>query len=110
MSSTDNSEGTGSKVILGVVALVTFALYGFSFYSTSKFLGSADNWGLVQGEFPKIWAPALFGSISLFFACSLYFNQILEKDMMIYFVLGIACLSLCFSYTALAMAVITKSS
>jgi hypothetical protein len=107
---TDNSGSVGSKVVLGITAVITLALYGFSFWSTSKFLGSADNWSLVQGEFPKIWGPALFGSITLFFACSLYFNQILEKDMMIYFVLGIACLSLCFSYSALAMAVITKSA
>jgi hypothetical protein len=77
---------------------------------TSKFLGSADNWKEIQPIFPSIYGPALAGAIILCVALGIYINQMLTNPNVLYIIMVISVLALCFSYTAVAMAVITKSA
>ena len=107
-SSTDKLQKT-LYVVCGV-AIAGLASYIASFVMTSKFLGSADNWKAIQPIFASIYGPALGGTILLCIALGIYINQMINSVNVIYIIMVISVLALCFSYIAVAMAVITKSA
>jgi hypothetical protein len=112
---TANATATGSSqnglyggIICSVIALL---LYSSSFYTTSKFLGTTDNWNDIQSNaMPTILMTALGGGIMMFIACALYFSQVTNSDYITYIILGMSSFALCFSYASLAVSVMTKAS
>ena len=111
-SDINSSTGTSKMALYAIIgcAIAGLASYIASFVMTSKFLGSADNWKEIQPIFPSIYGPALAGAIILCVALGIYINQMLTNPNVLYIIMVISVLALCFSYTAVAMAVITKSA
>jgi len=108
----NSSTGISYKYLYSILlcAIAGLGSYITSFVMTSKFLGSADNWKEIQPIFPTIYGPALAGAIMLCVALGIYINQMLTNPNVLYIIMVISVLALCFSYTAVAMAVITKSA
>lgn len=121
MSSASNSPSTGltnemgSKVksvatsgMLGVVVftLTAIGLFIGAFTSMSKFVGSKDDWNLIQPQIWKILILTIVGTVSLMIASLLYFIQ--DPARMNYFILLVGCLSLGLSFAALATAAISR--
>ena len=108
----NSSTGTSKMALYAIIgcAIAGLISYIVSFIMTSKFLGSADNWKEIQPIFPSIYGPALAGAIILCVALGIYINQMLTNPNVLYIIMVISVLALCFSYTAVAMAVVTKSA
>jgi|APGre2960657444_1045066.scaffolds.fasta_scaffold02433_8 uncharacterized membrane protein YeiB len=108
----NSSTGTSKMALYAIIgcAIAGLISYIVSFIMTSKFLGSADNWKEIQPIFSSIYGPALAGAIILCVALGIYINQMLTNPNVLYIIMVISVLALCFSYTAVAMAVITKSA
>jgi hypothetical protein len=85
----------------GVAALLisVFAL-------TANFVGTSSTWNAIGDKVNKIWVMSFFGSLLLFIVSIVYFNQNSPKT--IYFILLLLCLTLGFSYSALAVSAITS--
>ena len=107
-SSTDKLQKT-LYVVCGV-AIAGLASYIASFFMASSSLGTCDNWKVIQPIFASIYGPALGGTILLCIALGIYINQMINSVNVIYIIMVISVLALCFSYIAVAMAVITKSA
>ena len=107
-SSTDKSNwALYSVIVIGGLGLLS---YGFSFFTTSRYLGGEDKWNQIQPIFSSIYGPALGGCILLCIALGIYITQMMTNPNVLYILLFISLLALCFSYIAVAMAVITKSA
>jgi hypothetical protein len=113
-SNSGSGGSTGSKLTSfftgtpGIVltSLIAVGMFIGSFVSTSKFLGSKDDWNLIKPQITKIWILTLVGTFGFMIAALLYFVQDSAKAM--YFILIMTCLSLGLSYSALAVAAITR--
>lgn len=81
------------------------ALLISSFSLTANFVGTSSTWNAIGEKVNKIWIMSFFGSLLLFIVSIVYFNQNSPKT--IYFILLLLCLTLGFSYSALAVAAIT---
>ena len=97
-----SAENVG--IILSFLAAI--GLYIGSFVSVSQFVGSKDDWNQLKPEISKIWGLSLAGSFCLYIASLLYFIQDPEKA--IYFILAVSCLTIGLSYSALAVAAISR--
>lgn len=107
-SSTDKSNyPLYAAIVIGGLGLLS---YGFSFYTTSRYLGGEEKWNQIQPIFSSIYGPALGGCILLCIALGIYITQMMTNPNVLYILLFISLLALCFSYIAVAMAVITKSA
>lgn len=81
------------------------ALLISSFSLTANFVGTSSTWNAIGEKVNKIWVMSFFGSLLLFIVSIVYFNQ--DSPKTIYFILLLLCLTLGFSYSALAVAAIT---
>jgi hypothetical protein len=105
---------TGSKLMSaakGSYGIITFsvisiALFIWSFVSMSQFVGSKDDWNLIQPQITKILILTLIGTFGLIIAALLYFIQ--DSARTIYFILVLSCISLGLSYSALAISAISR--
>jgi len=93
----------------GVLALLGIGLYVFAYIKATGMLGNNTTFTELQKLFPTVWGPCLIGSIMLFIASAIFSFQVLDKEVFMLYVLGMSCLSLGFSFSALAMAVMTKA-
>jgi predicted membrane channel-forming protein YqfA (hemolysin III family) len=99
----ENMKGSAGIIFFGLSAAI---FYIVSFVQTSKFVGSKDDWSLIQNQITKIWIYTLIGAVCLSIASLLYFIQDPNKTM--YFLIVVSCLALGLSYSALAVAVISR--
>ena len=107
-SSTDKPQWPLYAVIgIGGLGIISYIV---SFYMTSQLLGGTEHWNQIQPTFASIYGAALGGCILLCIALGIYINQMLTNPNVLYIIMVISVLALCFSYTAVAMAVITKSA
>ena len=123
MSSTGSSVSTnspaaggtiGSKVTdvatgkwaVGLAGIVSISLFIASFVSMSQFAGSKDDWNLIQPQITKVLILSLIGTFALIVASLLYYIQ--DSSRAMYFILVLCCLSLGLSYSALAVAAISR--
>lgn len=113
MSSTNISNPTSSSsyqapnwAIIGL-GMLTASLYIASFVITSKTLGSVNSWEKIQSEvLKKIWPLTLVGTLLLFVTSALFILQDPSKTM--YALLILCCIAIGFSYSALAISVISR--
>ncbi len=99
-------EHTQGKWGIIIFSLVSLGLFIGSFVSMSQFLGSKDDWNLIQPQITKVLILTLIGTMGLIIASILYYVQDPARTM--YFVLVVCCLSLGLSYSALAIAAISR--
>ena len=86
--------------------IVSVVLFVWSIVSMSTFVGSKDDWNLIQPQITKVLILTLIGTFGLMIAAFLYFIQ--DSARTIYFILVISCLSLGLSFSALAVAAISR--
>lgn len=99
------SMATGT-VGITIFTLTAVGLFISAFVSMSKFVGSKDDWNLIQPQVTKILILTLIGTFSLMAASLLYFIQ--DSARTIYFILIVCCLSLGLSFSALAISAISS--
>ena len=107
-----NAESTinyGSWLTIGFFGL-SIALFITAIAIMSSFVGSADQYKQFKEKLPQIFFPAIFGSIALFIASYFYFKSRTDNPSVIYYILGLVCLAICASFSALALSVLKKSS
>ena len=109
VSASSSTDTTSLYAMFGFV-IVGIIFYIVSFVTTSKFLGSSNNWNEIQPIIGSIIGPALAGCIVLCIALGIYINQMINSVNVIYIIMVISILALSMSYTALALSVVTKSS
>jgi hypothetical protein len=96
---------TGYGGIIGFTVLAVGLFIG-AFVSMSKFVGSKDDWNLIQPQITKILILTIIGTFSLIAAALLYFIQ--DSARTIYFILVVSCLSLGLSFSSLAISAISS--
>jgi hypothetical protein len=104
----------GSKFLsgnMGTIGIVIFGLISVgmfigSFVSMSSFIGSKDDWNVIQPQITKIWILTIIGTVGLTIASLLYFIQ--DSARTIYYILVLCCVSLGLSFSALAVAAISR--
>lgn len=94
--------------IIVLCGLLTISLYLASLIQTSKFLGSKDDWNIIQPQITNILILTIVGTVALTIAVILYFIQ--DPNKVMYFIIIASMLSLGMSYAAIAISAITKSS
>lgn len=99
------SMATGYGGIIGFTLLAVGLFIG-SFASMSNFVGSKDDWNLIQPQITKILLLTLIGTFSLIVAALMYFIQ--DSARTIYFILVVSCLSLGLSFSSLAISAISR--
>jgi hypothetical protein len=124
MSSSGNSVNTstasvtpgtgGSKVSsfakgyggIAVFSILAIGMFIGAFVSMSNFVGSKDDWNLIQPQITRILIFTLIGTFGLIVAALLYYVQDPAKST--YFVLVVCCVSLGLSFSSLAIAAISR--
>jgi hypothetical protein len=98
--------GRPSMIGIVIFTILSIGLYIGSFVTMSNFIGSKDDWNIIKPQLTKIWGLTLGGTVALMIASFLYFVQ--DPTRMIYFILLITCLTLGLSFSALAIAAISR--
>jgi hypothetical protein len=107
LTSTLSSYSSYIPVVFFILSII---LFGIAIGIMSSFLGSSDQYKQFKEKLPQILFPTIFGSIALFIASYFYFQQRISDPSLIYYVLGLVCLAICTSFSALALSVLKKSS
>jgi predicted membrane channel-forming protein YqfA (hemolysin III family) len=118
-TSTDSANSgtggsTGSKVSsfakgyggIAVFTLLSISMFIGSFVSMSNFVGSKDDWNLIQPQITRILIFTLIGTFGLIVAALLYYVQ--DPNKSTYFILVVCCLALGLSFSSLAIAAISR--
>jgi hypothetical protein len=111
---TGNNSGIGSKfksigggtIGIGIFGIISVGLFIGAFVNMSNFVGSKDDWNLIQPQITKILILTLIGTFGLIITTLLYFIQ--DSQKAIYFILVLTCLTLGLSFSALAIAAISR--
>jgi len=110
----NNSTGVGGKlksmgsssIGIWVFGVISVGLFIGAFVNMSNFVGSKDDWNQIQPQITKILILTLIGTFGLIITTLLYFIQDSQKT--IYFILVLACLTFGLSFSALAIAAISR--
>jgi hypothetical protein len=100
------ASGGGGNWIIIFFTLLSIGMFIGSFVSMSQFVGSKDNWNVIQPQITKILILTLIGTFGLIMASLLYYIQ--DSAKTIYFILVLCCLSLGLSYASLAISAISR--
>jgi len=103
---TSVASGKGSMIGIIIFSITSIGLFIGSFISMSNFVGSKDDWNLIQPQITKILILTLIGTFGLIIAALLYFIQ--DSARTIYFILVLSCLTLGLSFSSLAIAAISR--
>lgn len=106
--STGSKIMEASKGMTGIIifSVISIGLFIGAFVSMSKFVGSKDDWNVIQPQITKILILTLIGTFGLIIAALMYFIQ--DSERTIYFILVLCCLSLGLSFSALAISAISR--
>ena len=99
----DLATGKWAVMITGLTAV---SLFIASFVTMTNFVGSKDDWNLIQPQIVKVLILTLIGTLGLIISALLYFTQ--DSAKAIYFILVLVCVSLGLSYSAVAIAAISR--
>ena len=97
---------SGGTWMIILFSITSIGLFIGSFVSISQFVGSKDDWNVIQPQITKVLILTLVGAFGLMVASFLYYIQ--DPAKTIYFILILCCLSLGLSYAALAIAAISR--
>lgn len=92
-------------IVFGIIAL---ALYIATFVMIGQNVGSTEDWNIIKSNLTKVWIMTISASIALFIASTMYYKEAQGRDYFMYFILGIACLSLGLSYCSFTITMISK--
>jgi hypothetical protein len=121
MSSTVNSistAGTSGITVKGVtgymtgsagiyiIGIISIGLFIASIVQMSNFVGSKDDWNQIKSQITKVLILTLIGTFGFTIATLLYIIQ--DSAKAVYITLIMACIALGLSYSALAIAIISR--
>lgn len=89
-----------------IFTVLSVSLFIAAFVKMSNFVGSKDDWNLIQPQIQLILILTLIGTFGLIIAALLYYIQ--DPDKTIYFILVICCISLGLSFSSLSVAAISR--
>lgn len=89
-----------------ITTIIGIAMFVSAFVSSSKYVGSKDDWNQVQPQITRVLIYTLIGTFAFMLAALLFFIQDSAKAM--YFIMVVCCLSLGLSFSALAVAAISR--
>lgn len=92
-------------VLFGIIAMV---LYIVTFVTVGQNIDSTEDWNTIKSNLTKIWIMSISALLALFLASSKYYKDAQGRDYFMYYILGIACLSLGLSYCAFMITMISK--
>jgi hypothetical protein len=98
---------TGTPIVI-FLSLITLGLYVASLITTSKFLGSKDDWNVIQPQITLVLILSMIGTIIFTIAALLYFIK--NPDKAVYFGVVVSCISLGMAYSAISISAISKVS
>jgi hypothetical protein len=106
--STNSKLGSFAKGYgaISIFTAVSVSLFIAAFVKMSNFVGSKDDWNLIQPQIQLILILTLIGTFGLIIAALLYYIQ--DANKTIYFILVVTCLSLGLSFSSLAIAAISR--
>ena len=105
-SSTISKAFTSGNIIIGLFTATSIGLFIASFVTMSQFVGSKDDWNVIQPQITKVLIFTIIGVFGLIVASLMYYIQ--DPAKTIYFILVLCCVSLGLSYAALAIAAISR--
>jgi len=91
---------------VGISGLTAISLLIAALVTMSQFAGSKDDWNLIQPQVTKVLILTLLGTACLTISALLYFIQ--DSAKAIYFILVMVCVSLGLSFSAVAIAAISR--
>jgi hypothetical protein len=106
ISSTVSKAFTSGNIIIGLFTVTSISLFIASFVTMSQFVGSKDDWNIIQPQITKVLIFTIIGVFGLIVASLMYYIQ--DPAKTIYFILVLCCVSLGLSYAALAIAAISR--
>ena len=98
---------TTTKIVIGIVSIISFSMFIASFVSTAQIVGGKDDWNLIQSQVGKILILTLIGTVCFTIAVMVFCHTLEDPDI-IYILIPIACISLGLSYSALAISAISR--
>jgi hypothetical protein len=98
--------GLTGKWGIGFSGLTAISLLIAAVVTMSQFVGSKDDWNLIQPQIGNILTLTLIGTACLTVSALLYFTQ--DSARAIYFILVMVCVSLGLSFSAVAIAAISR--
>lgn len=96
----------GMNIGIWIFGITSVGLFIGAFRNMSQFVGSKDDWNVIQPQITKILILTLIGTFGLIITSLLYFIQ--DSSRTIYFILVLSCLTLGLSFSALAIAAISR--
>ena len=99
----DVVTGKWTTMLSFVISIIFFVA---SFITMTQFAGSKDDWNMIKPQITKVLIFTLIGTFALIVASLLYYIQ--DSSRAMYFILVLCCLSLGLSYSALAVAAISR--
>jgi hypothetical protein len=106
VSDTMSKAFSGGNLLIGLFSITSIGLFIGSFVTMSQFVGSKDDWNVIQPQITKILILTIVGTFALIVASLLYYIQ--DPAKTIYFILVLCCVSLGLSYAALAISAISR--
>jgi hypothetical protein len=91
---------------IGLFTILAVSMFIGAFVSMSNFVGSKDDWNLIQPQITRILILTIIGTFAFIIASLLFYIQ--DPAKTIYFILIICCLSLGLSFSSLAIAAISR--
>ena len=95
-----------TTIVIVFSSAIFIALFITAFVRMTQFLGSKDDWNDLKPKITEIILYIIFGVIAFTIASLFYYVQ--NPPATAYFTLIVACMSLGFSYAALAVAAISR--
>jgi hypothetical protein len=89
-----------------IFTVLSVSLFIAAFVKMSNFVGSKDDWNLIQPQIQLILILTLIGTFGLIIAALLYYIQ--DPNKTIYFILVVCCISLGLSFSSLSVAAISR--
>ena len=105
-SATSLKSISGGTWMIILFSITSIGLFIGSFVTMSQFLGSKDDWNVIQPQITKVLILTIIGTVGLLISALLYYIQ--DPAKTIYFILALSCVSLGLSYAALAIAAISR--
>lgn len=105
-SATSLKSISGGTWMIILFSITSIGLFIGSFVSISQFVGSKDDWNVIQPQITKVLILTIIGTVGLLISALLYYIQ--DPAKTIYFILALSCVSLGLSYAALAIAAISR--
>jgi len=106
MSSAESKSDNYEKYGMGIAFLAAIGLYVGSFATTAQFVGSKDDWNVIQPAIWRIFGYSVGGAFMLYIAYLFYFMQ--DSVNVNYFLMGMSFITLALSFSAVAIASISK--